>query len=80
MEVIAMITAGLEKLGYDKFLFLEFGSVTFDADTKESDYDIVVAVTPTNLNIDYNEMRRKSFFKDLPKLLSSPTTLVFSVW
>jgi predicted nucleotidyltransferase len=79
-EVIASMTAGIEKLGYTQFLFLEFGSVAFDADTKESDYDVVVAVTPSNSNEDFNSMRRVSFFRDLPKILSSPTMLVFSVW
>jgi len=68
-EVIASISAGIEKLGYEKFLFLEFGSIAFNADTKESDYDVVVAVTPTNLNDDFNEVRRVSFFIELPKIL-----------
>ena len=79
-EVIASLSAGIEKLGYQKFLFLEFGSVTFGADTKESDYDVVVAVTPENMNVDFNETRRVSFFRQLPKILSSPKMLVFSVW
>lgn len=54
--------------------------MTFDANTKESDYDVVVAVTSHNLKEDFNDLRRVKFFCELPKILASQQMLVFAVW
>ena len=67
-------------MGFSQFLFIEFGSITFGANTDESDYDLVVAINLDKSNEDLNELRRVRFFRDLPIMLQGGDMHVFAVW